>query len=68
VLRLNRFFWSDGDAGIARFAAPVARYTRAGYPVELQLRYHPDERQEGNIAAWRDHVREVVRRFGGFAR
>jgi hypothetical protein len=30
VLRLNRFFWSDGQAGIDRFAALARRYTRAG--------------------------------------
>src|SRR3954454_18826590 len=64
VLRLNRFFWSDGDAGIARFAALVDRYTRAGYPVELQLRYHPRPDQEGDIAAWVEFVRTVVDRFG----
>jgi hypothetical protein len=64
VLRLNRFFWSDGDAAIARFAALVDRYTRAGYPVELQLRYHPNPEQEGDIAAWVGFVRQVVDRFG----
>ena len=28
------------------------------------MRYHPSPEQEGNIAAWVEHVREVVRRFG----
>jgi hypothetical protein len=64
VLRLNRFFWSDGDPGIARFAALVDRYTRAGYPVELQVRYHPRPDQEADIRAWVDFVRTVVDRFG----
>jgi hypothetical protein len=64
VLRLNRFFWSDGDAAITRFATLVDRYTRAGYPVELQLRYHPNPDQEGDIAAWVAFVRQVVDRFG----
>ena len=32
--------------------------------MELQLRYHPNEQQEGDIAAWTAHVRDVVRRFG----
>src|SRR2546426_2736330 len=36
-LRLNRFFWSDGAAGIRRFAKLTHRYTSHGYPVELQL-------------------------------
>jgi hypothetical protein len=64
VLRLNRFFWSDGEAGIRRFARLARRYTRRGYRVELQLRYHPTAAQEGNIRAWVRFVREVVRRFG----
>ena len=29
------------------------------------MRYQPSETQEGDIAAWTEHVREVVRRFGG---
>jgi len=64
VLRLNRFFWSDREAGFNRFLALAHRYTSAGYGVELQVRYHPDSAQEGDIAAWTAHVREVVRRFG----
>jgi hypothetical protein len=64
VLRLHRFFWSDGEEGVRRFLALAHRYTDRGYLVELQLRYHPDERQEGAIAAWTAHVRDVVRRFG----
>jgi hypothetical protein len=65
VLRLHRFFWSDGEAGVTRFLALADRYTRAGYDVELQLRYHPTPAQEGDIPAWTGFVREVVRRFGG---
>jgi hypothetical protein len=64
VLRLHRFFWSDGEAGVQHFLALTRRYTRAGYLVELQLRYHPDDQQEGNIPAWTAFVRHVVRRFG----
>ncbi|HEX8646904.1 MAG TPA: hypothetical protein VF715_08365 [Thermoleophilaceae bacterium] len=64
VLRLHRFFWSDGEEAIRRFLALADLYTRAGYLVELQLRYHPNEQQEGDLAAWEAHVREVVRRFG----
>ena len=61
MLRLNRFFWSDGEAGIRRFLALARRYTRRGYRVELQLRYHPRPEQEGDIGAWVAFVREVVR-------
>jgi hypothetical protein len=63
VLRLNRFFWSDGEAGVRRYLALARRFTRRGYLVELQLRYHPTPAQEGDIAAWTRFVREVVRRF-----
>ena len=64
VLRLNRFFWSDREAGFRRYLRLTRRFARDGYEIELQVRYHPDAAQEGNLAAWRDHVREVVRRFG----
>ena len=64
VLRLNRFFWSDGQAGIDRFAALARRYTRAGFRVELQLRYHPRPEQVGDTRAWLAFVREVVDTFG----
>jgi len=64
VLRLTRLFWSDGAAGIDRYLALAARYTRAGFDVELQLRYHPSPSQEGDIAAWTAYVRQVVDRFG----
>ena len=64
VLRLHRFFWSDGDAAITRFQQLAERYTSHGYLVELQLRYHPSPEQEGDIAAWVEHVKAVVDRFG----
>jgi hypothetical protein len=64
VLRLHRFFWSEGEAGIRRFLALAKRYTSRGYLVELQLRYHPTEAQEGDMRAWTRYVRSVVDRFG----
>ena len=64
VLRLNRLFWSDGRRGIRHFARLTRLYTRRGYDVELQLRYHPRPKQEGDIDAWVGFVRRVVRRFG----
>src|SRR4051812_20824372 len=63
VLRLNRLFWSDGEAGIRRYLAIARRFTSKGYQAELQLRYHPNAQQEGDIPAWTRYVREVVRRF-----
>ena len=64
VLRLNRFFWSDGEAAFRRYLGLARRFARRGYLIELQVRYHPSPSQEGDLRAWRDHVREVVRRFG----
>jgi hypothetical protein len=68
VLRLNRFFWSYGEGGFRRYLRLARRFARRGYLIELQVRYHPDPRQEGDIPTWRRHVREVVRRFGGIRR
>ena len=48
--------------------ADAQRYARRGYLVELQVRYHPTPQQEGDIAAWAKHVREVVDRFGAHPR
>lgn len=64
VLRLNRFFWSLRQQGFRKFLRRATGYTRRGYLVELQLRYHPDERQEGRIGRWVRFVRNVTRAFG----
>ena len=64
VIRLNRFFWSEGDAGVDRFRDLARSFTKEGYLVELQLRYHPTPAQEGDIPAWAAFVRKVVDRLG----
>ena len=64
VLRLNRLFWSDGEAGLARFDAAVRDYTSRGYLVELQVRYHPPAGHDGDVDGFLGFVREIVRRFG----
>ncbi|MEA2483250.1 MAG: hypothetical protein QOC55_1197 [Thermoleophilaceae bacterium] len=64
VVRLNRFFWSDGEPAFTQFLAEARRYSAAGYQIELQVRYKPSPAQEGDMAAWTKHVREVVDRFG----
>jgi hypothetical protein len=64
VVRLNRFFWSDGESAFKQFLSEAQRYSDAGYEVELQVRYKPPSAQEGDIAAWTRHVRDVVDRFG----
>ena len=64
VLRVNRLFESDGEAGIRRFERIIRGYTRAGFYTELQVRYHPTPRQAGNLVAWTRYVRHVVDVFG----
>jgi hypothetical protein len=64
VVRLNRLMWSDGEAGIAAFRRMVRTYTRAGFDVELQVRYHPASGEAGHIADWERWVRRVVDVFG----
>ncbi|MFZ0041348.1 MAG: hypothetical protein WAK93_08580 [Solirubrobacteraceae bacterium] len=64
VVRLNRLFWSGGDALIAQFQALVSAYSRAGLDVELQVRYHPGSGEDGDLAAWEAYVRHVVDVFG----
>ena len=67
VLRLNRMFMADGEAGIRRFAAIVDRYANAGFDSELQVRYHPGPGQEGDMAAWERFVRDAARILGSRA-
>jgi hypothetical protein len=61
VLRLNRLFWSDGQAGIDRFAKQVDDYAAEGFQTEIQVRYHPPAGHEGDIAGWERFVRAAVR-------
>jgi hypothetical protein len=63
VLRLNRMFWSDGRAGLDRFAGLVDGYARAGFRSELQVRYHPPDGHAGDMAGWLAYVRDAVRTF-----
>ena len=64
VMRLNRLFWADGDEGIRRFAELADRYAAAGLTSEVQVRYHPPEGHEGDIAGWEQFVRAAVRELG----
>jgi hypothetical protein len=64
VVRLNRLFWSAGQGGINKFRNLVRMYSRAGFDVELQVRYHPPKGEVGQIAAWVAYVRHVVDTFG----
>ena len=60
VMRLNRLFMSDGQAGIDRFVALADEYRREGFAVESQVRYHPAPEQEGDMAAWEAYVRDAT--------
>ena len=64
VLRLNRMFWSDGRAGIHRYARIVDRFADAGFETELQVRYHPPAGKAGDMTAWRRYVRDAARVLG----
>lgn len=60
VVRVNRLFWADGEAGVRRFQGIVSSYTSRGFDVEVQVRYHPAAQDVGNIAGWVAYVRHVV--------
>ena len=63
-VRLNRLFMADGRPGIREFTRMARHYSRLGLDVEIQVRYHPSPEQNGDIGAWLDYVRRVVRAFG----
>ena len=64
VIRLNRLFWSDGEAAVKQFKKTASTYTKAGFEVELQVRYHPPSGEAGDIVKWQRYVRHVVDVFG----
>lgn len=63
-VRLNRLFQADGGAGIRQFKRMAKHYAGLGFDVTLQVRYHPAPERNGDIGAWLDYVRRVVRAFG----
>ena len=64
VLRLNRLFWSDGVKGVREMGRLVRHYAQAGFRSEIQVRYHPPEGHEGDIAGFEQFVETAVRRLG----
>ena len=60
VLRLNRLFWSDGVKGIRELGRLVRHYALAGFRSEIQVRYHPPEGHEGDIAGFEQFVATAV--------
>jgi hypothetical protein len=63
-VRLNRLFQAEGGRGIHRFQRMARHFGSLGFDVAVQVRYHPAPEQDGEIAAWLDYVRRVVRAFG----
>lgn len=61
VMRINRVFESDGQAGLDRAARLADGYARAGFDVESQVRYHPSAAQDGDMGAWEAYVRAAAR-------
>src|SRR3954451_9468040 len=59
LLRLNRLFWSDGQAGIDRFATRIDDYAAQGFQSEVQVRYHPPDGSEG-APGWESFLRGGV--------
>jgi hypothetical protein len=64
VVRLNRLFWSGGKHLLATFRRQARRYTRNGFDVEVQVRYHPSTAENGDINAWVKWVRHVTNVLG----
>jgi hypothetical protein len=60
VLRLNRLFWSDGQAGIDRFAQRIDAYAAEGFQSEVQVRFHPPAGHERDLRGWESFVRAAV--------
>jgi hypothetical protein len=61
VIRITRFFESEGDAAVRRVVRRARRYERRGFGVEAQIRYHPSPEQEGDMVAWRRFVRRAAK-------
>ncbi len=64
VLRLNRLMAEDGQAGIEKFRKLAEHFAAKGYEINLQLRYHPADRDNGNIAKWLSFVKKAVKAVG----
>src|SRR5881227_3686950 len=60
VMRINRVFESDGQAGIDRAVSLAQHYSQLGFGVESQVRYHPTDAENGNMDAWVQYVRDVT--------
>ena len=65
VLRLNRFFWSDREAGVPALPRPRrALHATPATSSSCRCATTPTPRRRATSRAWTAHVREVVRRFG----
>ncbi len=60
VMRINRVFESDGQAGIDRAVSLEQHYSQLGFGVESQVRYHPTDAENGDMNAWVQYVRAAT--------
>jgi hypothetical protein len=60
VMRINRVFESDGQAGIDRAMSLEQHYSQLGFEVESQVRYHPTDAENGDMNAWVQYVRQAT--------
>jgi hypothetical protein len=61
VIRITRFFESEGDAAVRRVVRRARHFARRGFGVEAQIRYHPSPEQEGDRVSWRRFVRRAAK-------
>jgi hypothetical protein len=60
VMRINRVFESDGREGIDRAVSLEQHYSKLGFGVESQVRYHPSDTENGDMNAWVQYVRDAT--------
>jgi hypothetical protein len=61
VIRITRFFESEGKAAVRRVVRRARHFARRGFGVEAQIRYHPSPEQEGDMVAWRRFVHRAAK-------
>jgi hypothetical protein len=64
VVRLNRLFWSGGAKSLASFKKRASYYARHGFEVEAQVRYQPNQAENGDIPRWTRWIRHVTNVLG----
>jgi hypothetical protein len=63
VLRLSRVFWPETSAQRAALGEEIADYSSAGFQIELQLRYHPNQDSPDNPAQFASWAAGIVHSY-----